>query len=191
MFLGTYAATDRWRLSSPDDYKRPNSPLLVILVILMPICFAVGMGKSLRTFDMDQASRSLAEIQSTVDPFSSEDGEVLFISQRHLLTFGMVEGVEIIPEYETVFLMEMAMSRNRDYLDQFHQDLRNRKFDLIVVDRLSTQIQARDHNFAEENNAWVEEISMPILCYYVPLDEIPDVPLQFFIPADGEDTCNY
>src|SRR5688572_16916014 len=37
-------------------------------------------------------------------------GEVLFISQRQLLTFGEIEGVDLVPENELVFLMEMAMS---------------------------------------------------------------------------------
>ena len=135
---------------------------------------------------MNQAQQSLARVQSIVSPVSSESGEVLFISQRHLLALDAIKGVDLIPEYETVFLMEMAMSRNRDFLDQFHKDLKNHRFDLIVVDHLSTQIQDRDHNFAEENNAWVEEVSYPILCHYVAVEILLDPPLQFFIPSDEQ-----
>jgi hypothetical protein len=84
----------------------------------------------------------------------------------------------------------MAMSRNRDYLDQFHKDLQAHRFNLIVVDHLSTQIQNRDHNFAEENNAWVEEVSYPILCHYVAIDSLREPPLQFFVPSDDQEACS-
>jgi hypothetical protein len=190
MILGLYAVMGRWQLAPMNSGGEKSNPLLlVMLAIWMPISFTVGIGKPLRSYDMDQAQESLTKIQSIVSAVSSAGGEVLFISQRHLLTLDVIEDVDMIPEYETVFLMEMAMSRNRTYLDQFHKDLENHRFDLIVVDQLSTQIQDRGHNFAEENNAWVEEISYPILCHYVAVETLPDPPLQFFVPSDAQTSC--
>lgn len=191
MILGAYTAADRWQMDGEHEGEPQSIPAILLMsVIWMPICFAIGLGKPLRSLDMQQANESLARIRSTVAPISAQGGDVLFISQRHLQTFGLIDDVELIPEYETVFLMEMAMSRNRTYLDQFHEDLNNHRFDLIVVDRLSTQIQEREHNFAEENNAWVEEVSQPILCNYEPVDSLRDPPLQLFVPLENQRPCN-
>ena len=190
LVLGVYVAIGQWRSRESAIRETGYPSSLVMLAIWMPIFFTIGMGKPLRRFDMDQAQQSLVKIQSIVDLVNSQGGEVLFISQRHLLTLDVIEDVELVPEYETVFLMEMAMSRNQEYLDRFHHDLEAHLFDLIVVDALATQIQSKDHNFAEENNAWVEEVSYPILCHYVAIDSLREPPLQFFVPSDDQEACS-
>lgn len=189
MITGVYAATSRWEFPTPEGQTLPTPAPLVLLALSVPICFAIGMGKPLRLYDMHRAEQSISQVQSIVEPVVEHGGRVLFISQRHLVTFGTLEDVEMIPEYETVFLMEMAMSRNRGYLDNFHADLENQVFDMIVVDRLSTQIQTREHNFAEENNAWVEEVSRPILCNYGTVFSLSSPPLDFLTPLRGESQC--
>jgi hypothetical protein len=192
LFAGIYSATGHWRWDNPrTEPNKANQFHYILLVTLMPVFFAIGLGKPLRVFDHNQAKIALTKIQSIIDEVAERDGEVLFISQRHLLTLGQIKDVELIPEYETVFLMEMAMSRNRPYLDRFHADLESHNFDLIIVDSLSTQIQNRDHNFAEENNAWVEEISYPILCHYELIDSLSEPPLQFFVPSPENKSCSY
>jgi hypothetical protein len=190
MVLGVHVAMGLWRSRESVVRETGYPSSLVILAIWMPIFFTIGMGKPLRRFDMDRAQQSLVKIQSIVNPVTSQGGEVLFVSQRHLLPFDVIKDVELVPEYETVFLMEMAMSRNRKYLDQFHHDLETHLYDLIVVDTLATQIQSRDHNFAEENNAWVEEVSYPILCHYMVIETLREPPLQFFVPSDGQESCS-
>lgn len=191
MIIGAYALFDR---RVPDGYAETDAaplPLFMLLpVVWIPIAFAIGMGASLRHFDLDRAHNTLEQIRSIAERAGERGEEALFISQRHLLALGMIENVELVPEYETVFLMEMAMSGNRDYLDAFHADLSAQRFDLIVVDRLSTTIQGRDHNFAEENNAWVEEVSEPILCNYVETDRFSTPPLQILVPRDPSDRCD-
>ncbi|MDF1499275.1 MAG: hypothetical protein P1P76_02255 [Anaerolineales bacterium] len=187
LIVGGYGAADRWQVDHLKPVEKRSIPVVLgMLAIWMPICFTIGMGRPLRSFDMQQANESLARIRSTVAPISAQGGNVLFISQRHLQTFGLIDGVELIPEYETVFLMEMAMSRNREYLDQFHEDLNDHRFDLIVVDRLSTQIQEREHNFAEENNAWVEEVSNPVLCHYGVVERLATPPVDILAPKDSD-----
>jgi len=192
MVAGAYLATGNWQLDySTGGGHSSNSPAIVVCGIVMPILFVIGSGLPLRSYDPEQAQRSIAAIQSIVDPINAEGGEILFISQRHLLTFDQIHGVDMIPEYETVFLMEMAMSRNRAYLDKFHDELEHHRFDLIIVDRLSTQLQGSEHDFAEENNAWVEEVSNPILCYYEEIATLSKPPLQFLIPAKGGDHYSF
>ena len=60
------------------------------------------------------------------------------------------------------------MSDNTAYLDTFHDDISHQRFALIVSEPLTTQVQGRSHGFGEENDAWVERVSEPILCYYAP-----------------------
>lgn len=98
--------------------------------------------------------------------------EVLFISERQLLTFGYLQGVSLVPEYERVFLMEMAMANNQAYLQQFYRDLRTHRFALIVNEPLYTTAKGRAVRFGEENDAWVERVSKPLLCYYKPLKQV-------------------
>lgn len=183
MILGSYTAANKWQLDrEPQAGKTPTPGLLFMSIIWMPICFAIGLGKPLRSFDIQQANRAMENITAIVESTAERGGTVLFISQRHLQTLGYVQGVELIPEYETVFLMEMAMSGNEEYLEQFRRDLKNRRFDLIVVDALSTQIQDRDEDFAEENNAWVTEVSFPILESYKVVATFEMPPTQILAP---------
>ena len=69
-------------------------------------------------------------------------------------------------EYEKVFLMEMAMGNNLEYLDLFRQKLKEHAFTAIVSDPLSTNIQGGNRGFADENNAWVEQVVLPMLAEY-------------------------
>ncbi|RPJ49684.1 MAG: hypothetical protein EHM21_06525 [Chloroflexi bacterium] len=64
-------------------------------------------------------------------------------------------------------LMEMSMANNRPYLDRFQADLENHRFALIVADRQHKDlVDPEVYSFAEENNAWVENVSQPLLKYY-------------------------
>jgi hypothetical protein len=106
----------------------------------------------------------------------------LFINQRHLLTFDDVQKVPLVPSHELVFLMEMAMSNNTAYLDAFHDDISHQRFAMIVSEPLTTQRQGRSHGFGEENDAWVERVSEPILCYYAPTTTLDAVGVVLYTP---------
>ncbi len=107
---------------------------------------------------------------------------MLFISQRHLLTFDYIQGVPLVPNYELVFLMEMAMSGNTAYMDAFHADVSQQRFTMIVSEPLVIQFQGRDHAFGEENDAWVKGVSEPVLCYYQPSTQLDSVGLVLYTP---------
>lgn len=100
------------------------------------------------------------------------NANVLFINERQLVTFRNVD-VRMIPEYEAVTLMEMAMSGNEAYLDQFYNDLEGKRFDAIIAWRLTTAIK-KAGTFIEENNVWNSLVSPYILCTYRP-DEIFEI----------------
>jgi hypothetical protein len=108
----------------------------------------------------------LAELRALVGEATGRGGEVLFISERHLLTFGLLGDVTLVEPYETVFLMEMAMSGNQTYLQKFYQEIGRQRFDLIVSDPLHDTFKGRDYPFGEENDVWVTRIARPVLSSY-------------------------
>lgn len=136
------------------------------LAVAVPVGFAISVGGPRALPDRQDAQAELATLVETVEQAAAQGGEVLFISQRQLLTFGMVEGVPLVEEYEKVFLMEMAMAGNPNYLGRFREDLENRRFALIVTDPVRVNLQSRADEFGEENNAWDRHVSVPLLCYY-------------------------
>jgi hypothetical protein len=60
------------------------------------------------------------------------------------------------------------MSKNQGYLQKFRADLASGKISAVLVDQLNTEHQDESHSFGEENNAWVDEVLLPLLEYYQP-----------------------
>jgi hypothetical protein len=175
--------------AAPQALARLPAFGLAAFLAAIPIVFALGEGRPWVHRDPLLATESLDVVREEAQKAVQQGERVLFISQRHLTTFGMVTSVPLEPEYETVFLMEMAMAGNRTYLDAFHTSLQQHEFGLIVVDRLSTAFQGRGHGFGEENDAWVREVSLPVLCWYEPSLRL-DVPrLDFLVPKSEGAGC--
>jgi hypothetical protein len=159
------------------------------LLVAVPIVFAVGAGSPWVARDFIAAGDALRFVRDEAQAAGGRGERVLFISQRHALTFGMIPGVALEPEYETVFLMEMAMAENRPYLDRFHELLREQAFGLIVVDRLATTFQGPSHSFGEENDAWVRQVSTPILCWYEPIASLEEPRVELLVPRPTGSSC--
>lgn len=135
------------------------------LAALIPAAFALqGVGPRM-TYDHALAEKDLAALREVVETEAASGGEVLFISERHLITFHMVEGVALVPDYEVVTLMEKAMSGDQTYLEQFYKDLADHRF-AVIVTRKQRVVKKTDEPFSEENNVWIDAISGPLLCYY-------------------------
>jgi len=133
-------------------------------------------------------SASLEQLREAVVD-AQEQGEVLFMDQRQLLTFGFVEGVMLVPEYEKKRMMDEALSRNADYFADFYRDLSARRFALIISSPLRTPIKDSEYGFGEENNAWVEWVARPILCYYEEKDTLNEVKVELLVPRTGTADC--
>ena len=100
---------------------------------------------------------------------AQQQGEVLFIDQRQLLTFGYVENIPLVPEYEKKLLMDKALSGDNMYFSGLYEDLAAQRFSLIISEPLKIQAMGEDFSFGEENDAWVLWVSEPILCFYEPI----------------------
>jgi len=132
--------------------------------------------------------KSLNEIRNAVK-LASTQGEVLFMDQRQLLTFGYVKRVPLIPEYDKKVLINQAMSADAQYFSAFYKDLAAQRFSLIITNPLHENIQTDLNQFGEENNAWVKWVSTPVLCYYEPLNTLRKVTVQLLVPRQDTSGC--
>jgi hypothetical protein len=158
----------------------PAPALAWALAAAVPAWFAITVGAPNRLPNPADTAAAYTEIIAIIEQHA--DGEILFIAERQLLTFGDVSGVALVPEYEKVFLMEMSMSGNLPYLNRFHADLHSRRFALIVSEPVRANPQGRADQFGEENNAWDAQVSLPLLCLYEPLATFEDVRVQLLVP---------
>ncbi len=161
---------------------------LVLLLMAFPLYWALSRGGPRSVRDASLAREAINAIRQETEAAAANGEEVLFISERHLLTFGEVN-VPLVTDYERTFLMEMAMAHNEAYLAQFRKDLAAHRFALIVVQPLNLTLKGRESMFGEENDAWVREISTPLLCYYEPVEVWRKVSVQVMrpraVPAEG------
>lgn len=168
--------------------RRWTWPVLALLVVV-PVWFAHFEGGRFKVYDPAVASQTLARLQARVDAVNADGGELLFISQRHLVSMGMLEDAKLVPEYEREDLMEMAMSENLVFLEQFEQDLAHQRFAAIVVDELKFNLLGLETGMGAENNAWARWVVRPILCYYESAEMFPADSIVIYVPRTGPPDC--
>lgn len=176
-----------------EDFTAPQPVslhwLVVVALLIFPVWAAIQPNLGFITFDSGRTQSVLANLQERVDQVNAQGGEVLFITQRHLIAMNMLDGVTLVPEYEREDLMEMAMAGNEVYLGQFRRDMENQRFALIVVDPLRFLKFSSRRSFAEENNAWVTRVAKHILCNYREEVLFPEDDIALYVPQTGERKC--
>lgn len=163
--------------------------LLVVALLYSPVTTYLQFGVGIPRYDPARTQDVLITLQEHVDEVNAQGGEILFITQRHLISMGMLRDVSLIPEYEREDLMEMAMSNNEPYLAGFIQDMESQRFDLIVVDPLNYNLLSRNRSFSEENNAWVRRVMKHILCNYREEASFPADDIALYVPQEGPRQC--
>ncbi len=190
LIISTYAYLNR---IIPDNdvasIQTQISPVILVITILVPIYFAINLSGWRNLPDRTLVQEALITIQEAVNATSINDNEILFISERQLLMFEDIQGTRLIPDYEKVFLMEMAMANNTNYLNALYDDLKNQRFSLIISEPLKIVYQDRSNAFGEENNAWVERVVKPILCYYEPITTLRKVRVELLAPRLEPGDC--
>jgi len=116
---------------------------------------------------------------------ASQEGDVLFMDQRQLLTFGYIRDVPLVPEYDKKVLINEAMSGSAYYFEAFYRDLASHRFSLIITNPVNRRLDKTEGHFSEENNAWVKWVSKPLLCYYEPMDRLKRVDVELLVPRDA------
>ena len=169
------------------DRPRPSRSfwaegVLLALVIILPLLPLIRSGETLPAPAQEDISGDLARLQQALDQYSGSGKEILFITQRQLLTFQTIHGVKLVPEYEKVFLMEMAMSGNQAYLQTYQKDLQAHRFAAIISEPVTERLQDQTNLFPEENNKWVENINLPLLKYYQTALALPALQIVVLVP---------
>lgn len=178
--------------STARPASRPASiapPPLVLALTLLPALFAVTLGGPLRSYDPGEAAQALKVIQKWADRTTQQEQPVLFISERQLLTFGYLQA-PLFADYEKVFLMEMVMGQNPDYMNEFKANIQNQNFGMIVTDPLFDKLKDPEiSSWAEENNAWVDQVSDLVMCYYRRQISLSDFGVQILVPKEVPRGC--
>ncbi len=155
--------------------------LLVALIVLVPAAQTAYIARLPDQHDARITADNLASLKLQVEA-AGQEGEILFLTEKQLLTFKELELKNFDPEHEKVFLMEMAMADNQVYLQKFYTDLKNHRYALIVAEPLNNHIQDARSAFSEENNAWVERVVQPVLQYYEFVDKMPENNVYLYAP---------
>ena len=181
--ITVYVAFNRFTPDKPDDNQIKSLPMpIVLLAFLIPLVSTINVLRPFSKLDRQQAWADLQQVQDLIDNAQNENGEILFIHQRHLLIFNLIDNVDMVHEYEKVELMEMAMANNQTYLKKFLDDLQNQRFDLIITEPILIIIRPSTDIFAEENNAWVEHVSIPLLESYEIISEMRESNMVVLAP---------
>ncbi len=162
---------------------------LVVLLVAAPAWFLLGSSIGFKTYDVTHTQSVIDDLQARVNNVNAHGAEILFITQRHLVSMHMLDNVKMIPEYEREELMEMAMGDNQDYLQIFQADMESQRFAAIVVDPLAYRLLGKNYFFGEENNAWVRHVMKPILCNYQEDLVFPADQIAIYVPQDGIRQC--
>jgi hypothetical protein len=195
-----FAVAIAWRDGGRDLFAEAESAavllqvVMLVLVVLPGLRFLGGMKPLEQRATEEEAELALDFIREKTG-IALEDGQVLFMDQRQLLTFGYVEA-PLIVDYEKKYLIDQALSGNEAFFQQYYQHLAEGYFDLIVTEPLHTGRRGSEEYFGEENDAWVTWVSAPTLCFYeeaVAPDYMRDsIGVVLLIPKEDTSECaNY
>jgi len=163
--------------------------LVIVLLLINPVWsfiqFSVGWG----SYDSTRTQAVMTSLQKYVDQTNAQGGEILFVTQRHLVSMHMLNNVTLVPEYEREDLMEIAMANNTQALGKFREDMENQRFALIIVDPLNYNILSKRRSFSEENNVWVTRIMRHILCNYREEAVFAADEIALYVPQEGQRHC--
>ncbi|MBI5943836.1 MAG: hypothetical protein HY864_05665 [Chloroflexi bacterium] len=161
---------------------------VTVAAMLIPIGFAIPQIRFVHSYDHVLAEKDIRKLQQVALEAANNGGEVLFVTERQLLTFDELKNIPLTPDYEQIELMEMAMSGNRDYLKNFYADLHAHRFAIIIAKKQKSEMKKRGA-FMEEDNAWVRYVGAPLLCEYYPIDSLELENIQIFIPRSDLPAC--
>ena len=153
------------------------------------IFIASFVGTKFTSFDQQSTQKDLSRLQKYVDQAAEIDGDILFISQRHLITFGLIKNVPLVHEHEKVLLQEMVMAQNEVYLSRLAAELANQRYSLIVTDHLpSVWKNPKKVSLAMENNVVLKDLVPLFTCAYEVQNRLLDGSLDILTPK-ADVTC--
>ena len=199
MYIGTLVMVTMLGLTGQvegQDVKRWSSSALTMVCLLAilpiypftPFHPSAGSHAWLDLPTREDTDKALKVINDSVANYS-QAGEILFMDQRQLLTFGYVTAIPFVPEYEKKYMMDQALASNETYFRPYYQDLANKRFALIVTEPLKVDLKEEGGVFSEENDLWVKWVSAPTLCFYEQVHADKTVGIALLVPRENPVGC--
>ncbi|MBK7316620.1 hypothetical protein [Candidatus Villigracilis affinis] len=199
MYIGTLIVVTMLGLTGQvegQDVRRWSSSALTMLCLLAilpiypftPFHPSAGSHAWLDLPTREDTDKALKVINDAVGNYS-ELGEVLFMDQRQLLTFGYVKAIPFVPEFEKKYMMDQALASNETYFRPYYQDLADNRFALIVTEPLKVGLKEEGGVFSEENDLWVRWVSAPTLCFYEQIHTDKTVGIELLVPRENPVGC--
>src|SRR3990172_747046 len=162
-------------------------------MIFIPAFLPMIEGKPLELPFQERTQFVLQRIQDKV-VCARQHGEVLFMDQRQLITFGLMGDLPLVVDYEKKYVMDQALSGEAAYFDRFREDLAESRFALIITERgalryKETDLESLGDSLIEENNAWVAWVTTLLLQSYESVGEFKDVAVELFMPIERNFDC--
>lgn len=191
LLISSYIFLNRYQLEGEDQPAQFSLNFgLFLVAMVIPILLLFQKNPVWEFQDSQKQHENVIQIQQALDIINEQEEKILFITERQLLSFEYIQNVDLVPDYEKVFLMEMVMSNNQPYLEDFHNKLANHEFSAIIMDSLSTKTQTEKDSFWVENNLWVDKVVYPILDYYEPVLLFENKTINLLIPRNQNELYN-
>jgi hypothetical protein len=186
--IAVFFVGGRVQKETGEQVKAVRPWAVMTYALIMPLLFLIPILRPYPKFKEAAIQSGYRQLVETVNDLGRK-GPVLFINERQMVTFGDVN-VPLVPDYEVVTLMEMAMSGNQPYLDKFYGDLANHRFAAIVATKQNKGIR-EEGSLVEENNTWNSRISPYILCYYGPVLRVDSemTNVEVYVPETEQTNC--
>ncbi len=191
--IGCFFGTDAVNLDKAGRLEKPplTNNAVLILILIIPVFFAFPKTEKTNYQTNEQSEQTLQDIRQVIlqnSQGSNINHPILFIDQRQLLVFNLIEDQDIFVPYEKIELMEMAMARNEEYKRQFKNDMENHRYSLIISEVLVPWAKSFTPDFFDrdwyENNVWVEYVSIPVLENYTPIYSNKEVGVAIYAPKN-------
>jgi hypothetical protein len=171
----------------------PLVPWILSGLVLIPAFIPFIDGRPLNLPTSERTEFVLNRIQNEVN-CARKYGEILFMDQRQLITFGFMGDLPLVVDYEKKYVMDQALSGNGAYFEKFREDLASGRFSLIVSEREAIlykepDIESIGDSLNEENNAWVHWVTTPLLQSYESVGDFKDAAIELFVPIDRDYDC--
>ncbi len=187
LIIAAYIFFDRFAVDKQAAGRKP-AWWIVALSLIMPVWSTIHIIQPIIPYDHLSINRALQTLKSDVEQ-AARQGEVLFMYERPLLTFGYIH-IPLVPQYETVQMFGPARSGDMLSLDKFYADLRTHRFTLIVTEPQPKGLQDNTYQFGEENNVFYTAIAQPLLCYYELVETIPEANIELYEPRSVIGNCD-
>lgn len=187
LMVSAYAFFDRLsqdtNRSNFRSVSKVNASWALMLLLFAPIGSVLNGMRPYVAPDWSKITSVLRQLQTEIDKVP-QGQEILVMYQRPLITFGYLK-VELVPEYESVLVLDMAMSRDTDFLRQLYNDFCNHRFALIVAESQPVMLKGKGYSFGEENDVWFNTVTQPLLQSYVRTMSFSDAGIELYAPLEN------